>query len=274
MNILKYNNKLVFNANDALNVALTLDCGQAFRWSKNEHGLWHGVAFGKAVDIEQTENGMIVYGNISEDDDKLWTTYFDLERNYNEICERLKTDKWLNTAITQYNGIRILHQDTWEALCSFIISQNNNIPRIKGIIERLCTTFGDDLGNGDFTFPTADVIATKTIDDLAPLRSGFRAKYIIDAAQKVANGGVNLTSLNIIDIDTAREELIKIKGVGAKVAECTLLYGCGRVDAFPIDVWVRRIMGELYPDGLPQCTAGVEGIAQQYLFHWRRNLND
>ena len=274
MNISIDENKIVFSDINTLNIALTLDCGQAFRWTQKENGMWHGVAFGKSVDIKQTDDGMIIYGKIDKDDISLWTRYFDLERDYKQICENLKSDKWLDSAINKYSGIRILHQDTWETLCSFIISQNNNIPRIKGIIERLCMTFGDELGNGDYTFPSADTLADKTVEDLAPLRSGFRAKYIIDAAQKVADGTVNLNSLINVDIDTAREELIKIKGVGAKVAECTLLYGCGRVDAFPVDVWVRRIMSELYPEGLPACTAGVEGIAQQYLFHWRRNLDN
>ena len=263
---------IIFSEIDTLSVPLTLDCGQAFRWSEKSDGKWHGVACSKAVDISQTEDKLIIEGSFSDGDDERWAKYFDLDRDYKGICEKLKTDKCLKTAIEAYPGIRILHQDSWEALCSFIISQNNNIPRIKGIIERLCSNFGEDLGGGDFSFPTAEKLAELTVDDLAPLRSGFRAKYIIDAAQKVANGEVNLDKLSVCDIDEAREELIKIKGVGAKVAECTLLYGCGRVDAFPVDVWVRRIMSELYPEGLPECTKDVEGIAQQYLFHWRRNV--
>lgn len=265
-------NTIIFQNIDTLSVPLTLDCGQAFRWSENSHGIWHGVAFGKTVDISQKENSLIISGDICEGDEKIWANYFDLGRDYSSICENLKNDSHLKTAIESYPGIRILRQDSWEALCSFIISQNNNIPRIKGIIERLCTHFGEDLGNGDFSFPSAEKLASLTVEDLAPLRSGFRAKYIIDAAQKVANGEVDLEKLSHCDIDEAREELIKIKGVGAKVAECTLLYGCGRVDAFPVDVWVRRIMQELYPEGLPECTKDVEGIAQQYLFHWRRNI--
>ena len=267
------NNSIKYSDIDTLDVGLSLDCGQAFRWNKKNDGSWHGVAFSRAADIFQDETGVTVSGNISDGDDKLWAEYLDLNRDYKTICEKLCGDKWLNKAINTYSGIRILHQEPWEALCSFIISQNNNIPRIKGIIERLCITFGDDLGDGDFSFPSAEKLSALSIDELAPLRSGFRAKYIIDAAQKVSDGTVNLNSLKDIDIDKAREELIQIKGVGAKVAECTLLYGCGRMDAFPVDVWVRRIMAEMYPEGLPECTDGVEGIAQQYLFHWRRNID-
>ena len=265
-------NTIIFSGVDPLSVPLTLDCGQAFRWSEKSNGEWHGVACGKAVDISQNGGELIIRGSFCEGDEALWAEYFDLGRDYGKICEKLKTDSHLKTAINAYPGIRILKQEPWEALCSFIISQNNNIPRIKGIIERLCAGFGEDLGGGDFTFPSAERLAGLTVDDLAPLRSGFRAKYIIDAAQKVASGEVDLKKLHTCDIDEAREELIKIKGVGAKVAECALLYGCGRVDAFPVDVWVRRIMAELYPEGLPECCDGVEGIAQQYLFHWRRNV--
>lgn len=272
MDICKEENKIIFKNVDTLDIALSLDCGQAFRWSENEDGSWHGVAFGRAVNISQKDNTVTIEGNIFSGDEKLWSDYFDLNRDYGTICKQLCNDKYLNEAIKEYKGIRILKQDEWEALCSFIISQNNNIPRIKGIVERLCISFGEDLGNGDFSFPSAERLASLTVDDLAPLRSGFRAKYIIDAAQKVATGEVDLIKMRTCDMDEARNELIKIKGVGAKVAECTLLYGCGRVEAFPVDVWVRRIMTELYPDGLPQCTKDVEGIAQQYLFHWRRNI--
>lgn len=272
MNVDFNKNTIIFSGIDTLSVPLTLDCGQAFRWSENSDGSWHGVACGKAVDISQNGDKLIINGCFDEGDEELWAEYFDLNRNYGGICERLKADSHLKAAIEAYPGIRILKQEPWEALCSFIISQNNNIPRIKGIIRRLCACFGDDLGGGDFTFPSAERLAELTVDDLAPLRSGFRAKYIIDAAQKVAGGDVNLKKLSSCDIDEARQELIKIKGVGAKVAECALLYGCGRVDAFPVDVWVRRIMSELYPEGLPECTQDVEGIAQQYLFHWRRNV--
>ena len=265
-------NTIIFSGVDTLSIPLSLDCGQAFRWSENPDGSWHGVACSKAVDISQNGDTVTITGGLCENDIELWREYFDLGRDYGKICEELKAAGHLKPAIEAYPGIRILKQESWEALCSFIISQNNNIPRIKGIIERLCLNFGEDLGGGDFTFPTAERLAELTVDDLAPLRSGFRAKYIIDAAQKVAGGEVDLKKLQTCDIDEAREELIKIKGVGAKVAECALLYGCGRVDAFPADVWVRRIMSELYPEGLPECCDGVEGIAQQYLFHWRRNV--
>lgn len=252
------------------NLSLSLDCGQAFRWQKNGN-IWHGVAFGKMLNIEQTENELIFYDCSEDDFNNIWKIYFDLDCNYNEIVSKYD-DNYLKTAVSEYNGIRILRQEPWEALCSFIISQNNNIPRIKGIIERLCEEFGEG-ENGSKSFPSAEVLSKLTVEDLAPLRAGFRGKYIIDAAQKVANGDIDFDKIQSEPIEFGREELQKIKGVGTKVAECTLLYGFHKIEAFPIDVWVKRIMAEMYPDGLPQCTKGTEGIAQQYLFHWRRMQN-
>ncbi|MCQ2471624.1 MAG: DNA-3-methyladenine glycosylase 2 family protein [Clostridia bacterium] len=266
--------KLVLKGVTPLDAGLTLDCGQSFRWSENKNGTWHGVAFGRSVDVFVDGDELIITGDVNENDEQLWRDYFDLNTDYGTICQNLCEDKWLNKAISAYAGIRILKQEPWEALCSFIISQNNNIPRIKGIIERLCATFGEKLSSGDYSFPSAQVLSKESVESLAPLRAGFRAKYIIDAAKKVADGTVDLEKINSMPIEDARLELQKISGVGPKVAECTLLYGFGKKEAFPVDVWVRRIMGELYPDGLPQCTKGVEGIAQQYLFHWRRNVEN
>lgn len=256
-----------------LDIGLCLDCGQAFRFSKNEDGSFHGVVGGTVLDVKQEGDICTFYHTTKDEFMRVWYPYFDLERDYEKICESFD-DEYLIRACREYYGIRILRQDRWEALCSFIISQNNNIPRIKGIVERLCEAFGEKTGENDYSFPSYEVLADKTVEDLAPLRSGFRAKYIIDAAQKVRSGEVNLEKLDKIPIEEARQELMKIKGVGAKVAECTLLYGVNLVDAFPVDVWVRRICQELYPDGLPVCIDGVRGIAQQYLFHWRRNLSE
>lgn len=266
--------KLVISGISPLNIALTLDCGQSFRWYEKEENLWHGVAFEKSVDVSMKDNSLIICGDVCEDDEALWRKYFDLETDYSAICEKLCDDKWLKKAITAYPGIRILKQDPWEALCSFIISQNNNIPRIKGIIERLCAQFGRKLNDTDYSFPSSQTIASEGVESLAPLRAGFRAKYIIDAACKVSDGTVRLGEISEMPMEEARAELQKISGVGPKVAECALLYGFGRKEAFPVDVWVRRIMGELYPEGLPECTENVEGIAQQYLFHWRRNVEN
>lgn len=252
----------------AFDLGLSADCGQAFRWKQDSNGFWHGIVCGKYLKAKQDGNKLTLF-TTEEDFHSLWCRYFDLETDYGSICQSFSGDKYLCRAVTACPGIHILRQDPWEALCSFIISQNNNIPRIKGIIERLCETFGDEI-QGGFAFPAPEKLASLEPEDLAPLRAGFRAKYIIDAARKVASGEVDFEKIRNSPIEFGREELQKICGVGAKVAECTLLYGFYKTDAFPVDVWVRRIMQEMYPDGFPECADGVKGIAQQYLFHWRR----
>jgi N-glycosylase/DNA lyase len=222
--------------------------------------------------VREEGDSLLFYGMKNEDVQGVFYRYLDLGRNYREITNRYNGDKYLSEAVRACPGIRILRQESWEALCSFIISQNNNIPRIKGIIKRLCESFGEELESGMFTFPSPEVLSGKAPEDLASLRAGFRAKYIIDAANKVSSGEIDFDKIAASPIEFGRQELQKIKGVGKKVAECTLLYGFGKYEAFPEDVWVKRIMAEMYPDGLPACTKGSEGIAQQYLFHWRRTV--
>lgn len=158
-----------------------------------------------------------------------------------------------------------MRQDSWECLISFIISQNNNIPRIKGIIDRLCGMYGG-------RFPEAGELSEETPESLEPLRSGFRAKYICDAAVKTASGVTDLAGIAAMPIEDARTELKKISGVGPKVAECVLLFGMHRTDAFPVDVWIKRVLSEYYPNGFPEYLKENAGIAQQYLFHYIRNL--
>lgn len=254
---------------ECFSLALSLDCGQAFRWSKNG-GIWRGVAGDKYLCVSQ-DRERLIFHDTKKEDLPFWINYFDLETNYREIVNTLTGDEALNTACREYYGIRILKQEPWEALCSFIISSNNNIPRIKGIIDRLCMCFGKQLSEEVWAFPSAGELSGLNADELAPIRAGFRAKYIADAADKVNGGEVNLKNIKNLAVEEAKAELMKIKGVGDKVADCALLYGFNRLESFPKDVWVKRFLSETYPEGLPECTAGYEGIAQQYLFHWRRN---
>lgn len=270
-NTYKIEENIIILTPDCFDLGLTLDCGQAFRWVQTGDNEWHGVAFSKPLTLKKTDRGFEFIGTTKEDFENIWIPYFDLERDYGTLCRQFMSDRYLAEAVDTCYGIRLLRQEPWEAICSFIISQNNNIPRIKGIIDRLCRLLGEPLGNDDYSFPSAQRIAEAGIEALAPIRAGFRAKYIIDAAEKVANGEIDIEKIYALTIDEGRDELIKIKGVGEKVAQCSLLYGFGKIDAFPVDVWVKRIMSELYPDGLPECTNGARGIAQQYLFHWRRN---
>ena len=264
----KDNNAYLYNIKE-FDLAQTLDCGQAFRWSDSGGGRWCGIAFNRYLEIERSGDGFVLYNTSPEDFEGLWRKYFDLDRDYGAIISDISENEILRTASQYGYGIRILAQEPWEALCSFIISQNNNIPRIKGIIERLCENFGERCGDM-YTFPTAERLAALTVDDLAPLRSGFRAKYIIDAAQKVATGDIDLESLKNTDADTARDILMTIKGVGPKVADCALLFGLGHISAFPRDVWIKRAMQDLFGGELPECAVPHAGIVQQYIFYYTR----
>lgn len=254
------------------NLSETFNCGQCFRWNKVSNDKFMGIAFGKVLTVSiKDDNTLILENTTTKDYNNIWQNYFDLNTDYNKIKTIISSiDSTLNIACSYAPGIRILKQDPWEALCSFIISQNNNIPRIKSIIERMCCCFGNELEPGFFSFPSYDIISKLSKDDLVPLKCGFRDNYIIDAAKKVSAGEINFEKIKKLPLDEARKELMKIKGVGPKVAECTLLYGLHRLDAFPIDVWMKRAINTFFP-GKPISYFGeYAGIAQQYIFHYSR----
>lgn len=247
----------------------TLDCGQAFRWTKGEDGIWSAVVMDKLCRIKENEDSIVFFDCDENLFKNFYYPYFDLERDYKQIVDTVSKNEILASACAIAGGIRILRQDPWETVCSFIISQNNNIPRIKGIIERLCENFGIDKG-GFYTFPTAEEIASLSLEDLSIIRAGFRAKYILDAAKKFASGEISADKISLLSTDEAREELMKIYGVGEKVADCVLLFSFARIDAFPKDVWIKRAMEKLFCGQLPECAKGYEGIVQQYIFHYAR----
>lgn len=255
------------------NLEQTLGCGQCFRFSQISENRFCGVALDRYIELESIENELYVYceSDFSKDEIAL---FLDLDTDYVSVNEILSGDETLKSAISYAGGIRIIRQPKWEALCSFILSQNNNIKRISGIIERLCECFGESVGNGRYSFPSAEVLATLTAEDLAPVRSGFRAKYVIDAAKKVVSKEVDLDKIDALDTDSAREELMKITGVGPKVADCTLLFGFHKLDAFPKDVWIKKVLQQYYPEGFPEFAKKYGGIAQQYLFHYIRTAEN
>lgn len=246
----------------------TLTCGQCFRWEEDDSGSFSGITGSqpcrRAV-LRQEGETLLIESENPEDAD-FWREYLDLDEDYDRWKEGFSGDPTLSAAIGYCGGIRLLRQDPWETLISFIISANNNIPRIKGIISRLCEGFGED-----GAFPSAARLSALTVDDLAPIRAGFRAKYILDAAQKVACGTLDLTAVAGMEIEEARKALMTVNGVGPKVAECVLLYGFHRLEAFPVDTWIKKVLAQYYPDGFPGW-AEPRGVAQQYLFHYIRNL--
>ncbi len=253
-----------------IDIAKTLDCGQAFRFSESD-GVWRGVAMGRALSLTQEGNKITLFDVKEEEFNSLWRRYFDLDRDYEMIKSSVSSNEILKKATDFSDGIHILRQEPWEAVCSFIISANNNIPRIKGIISRLCENFGFKIADGLFTFPSAERIAALTLDDLAVIKSGFRAKYILDAAQKFSSNQIDVEALYTLPVDEARAALMTIKGIGPKVADCALLFGWGRVECFPVDVWIRRAMNHFFGEnGLPSEAVEYAGIVQQYLFYWAR----
>lgn len=255
----------------SLDLAQTLDCGQCFRWVQNDDGSFSGIAYGRQITVKKEGKDLFLYPVTEEEFHSLWKGYFDLELDYGVIRRRLSNiHPVLKEAAKYASGIRILRQEPFETLCTFIISQNNNIKRIKGIVSRLCEAFGKEIGEGNFAFPTAEAMAALTVEDLQPIRAGFRHRYLIDCAQKVHSGTVDLSVCYAAPYEEARAELMKIVGVGTKVADCVLLYGFHRVESFPLDVWMKKAMTVLFPELVPADFGPYAGIAQQYIFHYSR----
>ena len=248
-------------------------CGQCFRFNQIGEGEFEGVAHGKYLAVSQSDN-KIIFNTSSEDFDNIWRNFFDIDRDYKKIFTELRQDETLKLASDFCPGIRILKQEPFECLISFIISQNNNIPRIKKIIESLCENFGEKIDHNEkiyFTFPKAEKIANLSLKDLEPIRAGFRAKYILDAAKKVASGEIDLDSVYHMSAKEGETYLSQIKGVGAKVSSCVLLFSYNKLEAFPMDVWIKRVLAKYYGDiDYMQLFGQYAGIANAYLFYYER----
>ena len=270
----------------AYDLAKTLDCGQAFRWERVGDE-WLGVAHGRLISVKQEGGELIIYNATKEDFENIWCHYFALDEDYEaidgELLENCRNPMFVK-ALECGRGIRILHQDAWEAVCSFIISQNNNIPRIKKIIDALSFALGKQIDASDmvahgaagrefYSFPTAEAILGAGEEFIFSLKTGFRAKYIIDAAQKWCDGDIDEEELkNIEKLEDALAYLCRVKGIGLKVASCALLFGFGRLDPFPVDVWMKRVLDKYFEKDFSPATFGrYAGVAQQYLFDFERN---
>lgn len=265
------------------------DCGQCFRWEKQKDGSYTGIFNNNVLNVNKIDNDIIFKGICENNIKEVCTEYFDLERNYEDIkLELSKVDDNLKKSIDYGEGIRILNQDLWETIISFIISANNNIPRIKGIINRLSEKFGSKIEwNGDtyYTFPTVQQLARASVQDLRSLGLGFRDVRVYETTKMILNKEVDLDKMYEEDTSKVKESLLTLSGVGPKVADCILLFSkLKRFDVFPIDVWVRRVMNELYIKNEDETKVSkkeienlakekygnLEGIAQQYLFYWKR----
>ena len=284
--------KYILENQESFNLVHIFECGQCFRWNKDSDGSYVGVVNKAVIKVEKNIEKVIFTGKCKNlNFEELIRYYFDLDTNYSEYKEKLsKIDNNMKESIKFGEGIRILNQDLWECIISFIISANNNIPRIKKIIERLSRTYGEKIefeGKDYYTFPTAQELSQASIQDLRDLGLGFRDKRIYNTTKMILSDEINLENLKKVDnTERLREELLKLDGVGPKVADCILLFALKRLDVFPIDVWVRRVMNDLYIHNEDENKVnkkelqnlaenkflGLSGIAQQYLFYWRREL--
>ena len=267
------------------------ECGQCFRWDEHPDGSYTGIVKDNVINVKKVDNS-IVFKSLGADNlEKLATDYFDLNRDYEEIKDTLsKIDEYLANSIKYGSGIRILNQDLWETIISFIISANNNIPRIKGIINRISQKYGNEInweGRNYYTFPTPENLAKATVEELRGLGLGFRDVRVYETTHKILEKQVDLEKMHEEkDTQKVRDELLSLSGVGPKVADCILLFSTlKRFDVFPIDVWVRRVMNELYIKNEDETKVNkkeierlakekygnLEGIAQQYLFYWKRD---
>ena len=267
------------------------ECGQCFRWEEEPNGSYTGIVKNNVINVEKVEN-TITFSSFGADNLKeLVTDYCDLNRNYEEIKEKLaKIDKYLANSIEYGSGIRILNQDLWETIISFIISANNNIPRIKGIINKISQKYGNKIewkGKDYYTFPTVESLSKASVEDLRNLGLGFRDVRVYETTHKILEKQVDLEELHQEkDTQKVRDTLLTLSGVGPKVADCILLFSTlKRFDVFPIDVWVRRVMNELYIKNEDETKVNkrdieklakekygnLEGLAQQYLFYWKRD---
>lgn len=257
-------------------IGQTFDCGQCFRFEQSGNG-WQGVQRGSWARFEQpSPDTLLIYG-ADESNINGWLHFLALDADYaavkRELAEKFGGET-IKNAMEYGGGIRILRQEPWETVCSFIISQNNNIPRIKKIIAVMSESFGKPFeANGEkyYAFPTADALYEAGEDKIFALKTGFRAKYIYDAAARVCDGRLALDALENAGADELTNALTQVCGIGPKVAACASLYGFGHTEAFPIDVWIKRVLAKYYPQGLDIASLGqYAGIAQQYLFYYER----
>lgn len=262
------------------------ECGQCFRWNKEEDGSFTGVAHDRILNVKK-EGDKVIFSNTNlKDFNSIWYDYFDLGRDYGEIKAVLSKDPILNEAVKFGSGIRILNQDTFEILISFITSANNQIPRIKKSIEMMSEKYGSFIGEYKgrkyYSFPEARTIARLREEELETCKVGFRAKYITNAARIVADKQMNIYNLANVSTEDARKNLMLFSGVGPKVSDCIMLFSLKKHDAFPIDVWVKRVMEHFYlkeDTKLKDIQAYAQdkfgeyaGFAQQYLFYYAREL--
>ena len=288
MNIIEKDNQIILEGiSEDFEPKHVFECGQCFRWLREDDGSYTGVVQGKVINVKK-ENDLIIFDNTNKEDfENIWFDYFDLGRNYGEIKNQLKVmDEYLEKATEFGKGIRILQQDGWEMLISFIISANNRIPMIQRAINNLSERYGKFIdeyrGKKYYAFPTPEELSKVSVEDIRACQTGFRDKYIKSVVDYVNENDEDVLSYRKLDTSECIKELVKFNGVGPKVADCIALFGMQKYDTFPVDVWVKRVMEEFYVEdnlSLPKIRkfaldkfGDLAGFAQQYLFYYAREL--
>jgi len=281
MKIEALGSSLILSGITGFEICQILECGQCFRFEKLEENHYRITAFRKILEIKQESDTVTLSPCTYEEFEALWKNYFDLNRDYDKVKGIIsQNDSFMEAAIAHAPGIRVLNQEFWEMIISFIVSQNNRIPMIKKVIENLSQAYGTPI-EGGFAFPEDHQLAGASIDELMLLKTGFRAKYIKDAVSRSLAGQLKEDSIKALPSSEARKQLTSVYGIGDKVADCVMLFGMGRTDVFPADVWIKRVISQLYYGGadIPlkelQTFAADKwgenaGLAQQYLFHYAR----
>lgn len=271
--------KIIFKDKD-FDLKDTFDCGQCFRWEEDASGSFMGVAGGYWGRFTKTSEGIELVTDCP--DDEFWIKYLDMERDYGQIKEKVSINPLMCEAVKYGGGIRILKQEFFEALLSFIISQRSSIPKIKLCVKKLCETYGRKIeadGGIYYAFPTAEELQGVSEEDYRNLGVGYRAPYLAKCVQMVLNGEITESELLTLSTSEARERLLTLYGVGDKVCDCVMLFSLAKYDLFPSDVWIKRVMCEEF--GSSEATAKADGerlfgqysgFAQQYLFYYRRSL--
>ena len=283
MNIIQKDNKITIHDIRDFNITHIFECGQCFRWNREEDGSYTGVVKNKVINVLQQEN-TVEFNNINTDDFDIIKNYFDFDTDYETIKNTLNTDEIMAEAIKFGEGIRILNQEEWETMVSFMISANNRIPMIKKVIENLSISFGDYIGNYRgkeyFSFPTAERLSAAPVERILECKTGFRAPRIKAAATRFLTEKDKIYNIKNMSYDEGLAYLKTYKGIGDKVANCILLFSMKHFDTFPVDVWVRRVMQTLYvsketkDEDIRKFAENkfgkYSGFAQQYLFFYAR----
>lgn len=272
MQITMQDNQLFVTGSSRFSARQTFTCGQCFRWTEQPDGSYLGIVRGLPARVSD-QDGALVLSSDEQQFAQLWRGYFDCDTDYAAICDSFAVDAFTAAAADFGRGIRILRQEPWEALCTFILSQCNNIPRITGIVDRLCTLLGEPISFEQqtlYAFPSPEQLAICTLEDLASLRAGYRTPYLIAAAQAVCSGTVDFSALSRMDTDAARREIMQLRGVGRKVADCFLLFGLHKLDAFPVDTWMKKAAAYYSGDMKQFINSPYAGVYQQYFFFYTR----